>query len=235
MKTLKWLKSLLTIEQTLGRPILQCLRGNKQSVLFFQRVNSQWQVHKACESIYFPNTSKLHRSARKPYVPVSVIHAWPTFPSFPLAVADDTRGIAVANNPACLAAELPLASHKPSQPAQVGNQLPSWQKCIWPHFHCIYPASIWKFALHICHPEQPRAKFCSSLLRPELAAAISQGDCTNVESWEFSYSSPAKINHFESIRCLKPPEAGVTSKSSYLLHPTWLTFDRKKLYHRHTE
>lgn len=176
----------------------------------------------------FPSTPKLHRSARKPYVPVLVIHAWPTFPSFPLAAADDTRGVAAAITAACPAAELPLALHKPSRPNQAGNQLPSWQKCVWPRFHCICPASVWKFALHVCHTEQTRAKFYSLLLRPELAAAISQGGCANVESWEFSYSSSAKINHFQSIRCLKLWEAGVTSKSSYLLQFPWLTFDIKE-------
>lgn len=169
----------------------QCHRGNKQSVLFSSGWKVSDQFAKLMNPSIFPNTSKLHRSARKPYVPVLVIHAWPTFPSFP---QDNTRG-----KHHCLpSSRAPLGFNEPAQPTLARNELPSWQKCAWPRFYCICPASIWKLALHVWtyYTEQPGAKFCSSLLRPEMAAAISQGVCRNTEDWGFSYSSRAEINHF---------------------------------------
>lgn len=169
-----------------------------QTVLFSQWVKSQWQVHKTCESIYFPKHTQASQISQE------TICSCVSNPGLAhISQFSSGRGGWHARHCCCKCHSLPaqqwvlLTLQKPSQPTQVGNELPSWQKCARPRFHCICPASTWKFALRVCHTEPSFVPHCW-----DQRWQLTFQSCTNVEGWEFFYSSWAEIKHFQSISCL---------------------------------
>lgn len=206
----------------------QCRRGNKQSVLFSSGWKVSDQFTKLMNPSIFPNTPKLHRSARKPYVPVLVIHAWPTFPSFPL----DTRE---ANTTACPAAELPLAlMNQPSQP---------WHEMNCPHGKNVLDLVSTAFVL---------LQYGNLHYMSEHITLSSQEPNFVPPCWDQRWQLPFhkefveiwRVEDFlilpgQKLTTSNPSAAwstrGRCDKQVKLLHLPWLTFNKKKLYHRHTK